>query len=310
MKYTNEVVHRLSIVVPNLHSPVIGRTLKSLKSQICGQAEVEIIVVGMDKHDLVCPNNVVRFVKTPAPLCAAAARNLGIAHATGNVIAFIDADCVAANDWLGRLITCYESREVYAVAGGVDFPADQYWTLSDNLSTFYDYHVSAPAGAREYAPTLNLSVRRDVLDDVGLFDESFPGAAGEDIDLTLRIHLAGYPLLFEPTLVVHHLPVRNSFCQMLKRSFVFGRNMAKIFRRYRGQREMAVSYRYPLLLFVLAPLLGAGVTMKIFLSNVSLLRYWYTAPAVFLAKWSWRIGAAYEAYGYSRKSSDDANHTS
>lgn len=305
-----EAKHRVSVVIPNLHSPVIGKTLGSLKSQARRQGDMEIIVVGQDKYDLVHRDNLVQFIETPDPVCAAAARNRGIAHATGEIIAFVDADCVVADDWLSQLMVGYQSRTTYALTGAVDFPADEYWTLSDNLSTFYDYHVSATPGTRVYAPTLNFSLRREVLDCVGLFDESFPGAAGEDIDLTLRIHLAGYPLLFDPTVLVYHLPVRNSAHQMLKRSFVFGQNMVKVFRRYRDQRRLPFLHRCPPLLFILSPLLGAGVTIKIFLSNPRLLKYWYAAPAIFLAKCSWRLGAACEGHRISRQFSHDVSHTS
>jgi len=300
MKATGSTPDKISIVIPSLNSPTIGQTVESLRSQIYGNTNIEIIIVGMDEYGLIQSDTMIRFVETAEPLCAAAARNLGVARATGDVVAFLDADCVAARDWFRKLVACHESQDVYAVAGGVDFPADEYWTLSDNISTFYDYHVSAPAGERLYAPTLNFSVRRHVLDDVGLFDESFPGAAGEDIDLTLRIRLAGYPLLFEPNLLVYHLPLRNSLIQMLKRSFVFGQAMMKVLWRYRDQRGLAHLHRHALPLFVLAPLLGAGVTLKIFLTNRRLLKYWFTAPAVFLAKVAWRVGGAYQIYRIGR----------
>jgi GT2 family glycosyltransferase len=285
----------ISIIIPNLHSPVIGRTLQSLEGQSYGQDNVEIIVVGMDKHNLVQPDDTVQFVQTPEPLCAAAARNLGIAHAKGEILAFLDADCIAAEDWLEKLMACYEHPSVYTVTGGVDFPADEYWTLCDNISTFYSYHVTSLEGERPYAPTLNFSVRRQVLDAVGLFDESFPGAAGEDIDLTLRIRFAGYALFFRPSVRVYHHPVRNSFSQMMRRSFIFGQNMIKVFWRYRDRRKLSFFHRHPLLLLGFAPFLAAGVTLKIFLGNGKLLKYWYTAPPIFLAKIAWRIGGACQA---------------
>jgi hypothetical protein len=45
-----------------------------------------------------------------------------------------------------------------------------------------------------------------------------------------------------------------------------------------------------------SPFLAAGVTARIFLSNLSLLRYSYTAPAIFLAKMAWCFGAATRSY--------------
>jgi cellulose synthase/poly-beta-1,6-N-acetylglucosamine synthase-like glycosyltransferase len=295
-----QTLKKLSVIIPNLNSPTIGQTLQSLRNQDCEVIDMEIIVVGMDKYHLVESDELVRFLETTEPLCAAAARNLGIVHSEGDVLAFIDADCIVSDEWLKELIAHYEDPGVCALVGSVDFPTEEYWTLCDNLSTFYDYHVTAPSGERLYAPTLNFSVRREVLDQVGLFDESFPGAAGEDIDLTLRIRFAGYSLTFDPNIVVYHHPaVRNSFLRLIQRSFTFGRNMIKVFWRYSDRRKLSFFHRYPLLLLLFSPFLAVGVTLKMFLGNIDLCSYWHTIPIVLLAKLAWRIGGAYQAWKIS-----------
>lgn len=283
----------LSIVIPNLHSPVIGRTLESLLAQLGEhEAGVEIIVVGMDRYNLIPAHPYITFIRTPTPVCAAAARNLGIVHAQGDILIFLDADCVVAPDWLVNLRRCYQDAAIQAVIGGVAFPDDEYWTLCDNISTFYNFHKTAPAGNRPYAPTLNLSVRRALVERIGLFDESFPGAAGEDIDWTLRMGLAGYTIHFNPQILVQHLPARNTWQQLLSRAYHFGRAMFKVFWRYRDVRRIPFFDKHALLFLPLAPLLGLGITVRIFFANPRLLRYWYTFPAVWLAKTASRIGVA------------------
>ena len=67
-----------SIIIPNLHSPIIDRTIQSILNQETDHT-YEIIVVGMDKFGLVEKFPEVNFIKTPAPVGAAEARNIGIA---------------------------------------------------------------------------------------------------------------------------------------------------------------------------------------------------------------------------------------
>ncbi len=286
----------ISVVIPNLHSPLIGQVVQTLKRQMSETGGGEIVVVGMDRYQQVKSDDVVTFVQTPAPVCAAAARNLGVAQAHGDIIAFLDADCIPAPDWWAQLCACYQDPDVQCVAGGVSFPADEYWTLCDNLSTFYDYHVTARPGLRDYAPTLNFSLRRDAWKKAGKFDESFPGAAGEDIDWTLRLGFAGYAIRFEPKVQIAHHPTRNSFRKLLSRSFIFGRNMIKVFWRHRDRRPLSWMYRQGWLLLLAAPVFAAAVVVKIFAKNPFMGRYWYTAPALFLSKVAWRVGGAYQIW--------------
>ena len=292
----------ISVIIPCLHSPMLGHTLQSLKVQDARPGDMEVIVVGMDKYGFAAKNDWIRFIETPGPVCAAAARNIGIQNAMGEILAFVDADCIVSPDWLSALKECYNDPDVEAVSGGVSFPDVGYWTLCDNISTFYNYHFTSPKGSRPYAPTLNFSVRRDVVDSVGLFDESFPGAAGEDIDWTLRIHLSGHRIHFEPQVLVYHHPIRNSFSDVIGRSFRFGGKMIKVFWRHRSRRKLSILHRHPLLLVSFAPIIAAMITWKIFLVNRGLRKYWHTWPVIFLAKVAWRMGGAYQLCKDKRRS--------
>ena len=291
----------ISIVIPNLHSPVIDKTLLALREQSHGLEDVEVIVVGMDRYNLVQPDQTVCFIRTAQPLCAAAARNLGIRQAQGQILVFLDADCVPSHDWLDKLMSFYDKKQVDIVAGGVAFPANAYWTLADNISNFYSYLSSALPGERQFLLSLNLSMKKSVLEKVGGFDESFPGAAGEDSDLTIRIRLAGYHLRFEPSAFVYHCPMRNNFFQFARRSFIFGQTTIKVYRRYQSELNLPIFRRHALLLLLLAPILGALVTVKIFLENKKLLKYWYTIPAVFINKLLWRVGGAYQIWTENKR---------
>ncbi len=288
----------VSIIIPNLHSPMIGETLASLERQSY-QGAFEVIVVGQDRYGLVKEAEGIRHIVTPEPVGPAKARNIGIQAARGDILVFIDADCVASSDWLESLLAPYASENVSVVGGGVDFPQENFWTLCDNVATFHDYLTTNRPGERDLLPALNFSVRSRVLNEVGPFDERYPFAA-EDSDLTTRLRLKGYGLNFEPHAVVSHRPLgRSSPLPLLRRAFHAGRYSVKFDPRYRKRLKTPTWLYVWWLVILLSPLLAASVLFQIIVYNRSGLRFWRTFPMVYLSKCAWCFGAA-EALRHGR----------
>ena len=181
-----------SVVIPTLHSPIIDQTLASLRAQHYDSSRVEVIVVGQDRHGLVQEGELVHFDRSPMPLSPAAARNRGMEQSSGEVIALLDADCLASPEWLDVLAEHYQDPGTHVVGGGVSFPPGNYWTVCDNVSWFHEVLARTPSGTRPYQPSLNLSLRREVYERVGGMDETFPRPAGEDTEWTCWISLARY----------------------------------------------------------------------------------------------------------------------
>ena len=103
----------ISIIIPNLHSPLIGQVIQALAAQTARSSIREIIVVGQDRYGQIPAS--VRFVATPQPISPAAARNLGARLAAGDYLLFLDADCVAAPDLVEQLLKCH--RQGHAGGG-------------------------------------------------------------------------------------------------------------------------------------------------------------------------------------------------
>ncbi len=277
-----------TIIIPNLHSPNIDRTLDSLRMQQYDLARVNVIVVGQDKYNLVHNDDLVHFDRSETPLAPAVARNRGMQQAKGDIWAFLDADCVAAPDWLAGLARRYQDPDVAVVGGGVAFPRRNYWALCDNLSWFHEVLHTLTAGTRAYLPSLNLSLRREVVDEVGGMDETYPRPAGEDTEWTTRMRLAGYTLYFEPRAVVHHHHLRNSSRRILEHAFYFGYNSVKVDARYMDTLKTPPVLRHSASLAMLSPLLAAGAALRVWRAAP---RYWYTLPVLYLSKLSWCAGA-------------------
>lgn len=288
-------ITKYSVIIPNLHSPRIGEVLEALYLQSgIDSDEIEIIVIGRDKYGIVRKyeenGKHLRFLESERDLNAAEARNRGIIAAKGKLIFFIDADCIAPDDWMATLLKVY--HEGYSVVGGpIWFESSPFWILCDNVAHFHDLLPDIGRGPNKHfmLPTANLMIEKKVLDEVGIFDETYP--PGEDFELAMRIRKGGYALFFEPKALVIHRPVRNTLKAVLDHSSGWARSSIKIRTMYSSILNTPWFLTQPLLLRILSPLIALAVTLKIFLKHPSVRRYWYTFPVVFLTKmvWCWTV---------------------
>ena len=281
----------VSIIIPNLHSPIIDQVLDAVRSQAFDLTQVEVLVVGLDGPGLVQADGSTRLISTGVPVPPAVARNIGAREAEGGILCFLDADCIPHRYWLHTLLERYEEPDVSVVGGGVAFSPDNYWGLADNLATFYPYLRTAPRGTRDQLPSLNLSLRREVWERVGPFDERYPRPAGEDADWTTRARLAGYALHFEPRAFVVHRPARLTFKDLWNHAVTFGRYSIKVDERYRSVLGQPFVFRHWGLTLLMSPIMAAWVTGRVF-GNPHSWKYLHTLPAVFLAKIGWCWGAS------------------
>jgi GT2 family glycosyltransferase len=287
---------RISVIVPNLNSPMVNLTLASLRAQDFDLSQVEVLVVGLDEPGLVQTDELVRLISTGVPAAAAAARNIGIREARGDLLCFTDADCIPAPDWLARLTARFEDASIHVVGGGVTFEAGNYWTLCDNLGWFHDYLASTAEGERAQLPSLNLCVRRSLIDRVGLFNESYPRAAGEDAEWTTRMRQAGYELHFAPAAIVHHRPGRAGIEAVLRHAYVYGRHSVKVKPAFTDFLGVSPFLRRWWALLLSAPLAAAVATCRIYLDDRAARRYWYALPGIYLGKLAWTLGAVRSLY--------------
>jgi GT2 family glycosyltransferase len=281
-----------SVIIPDLHTPTIDLAIKSLEQQSFDHDKFEVIVVGMDRYQLVQESSLVHFDRSEHPLSPARARNRGALQATGEVLVFMDADCIADVNCLDVYYTCFQNPNIDVVGGGIKFDRRNYWTLADNLSMFHDYLAESLPGEKSQLPSLNLAIRHIVFNDIGGFDEKYPLPAGEDADLTIRLRQHGHQLFFEPKAIVVHHPPRNRLVDIFRHGYNQGLYSAKVDPRYSGGEGLPRIFTHPVLLIICAWFLALVVTLKIFIKQPETRQYWYTFPAILLAKVAWCIGAA------------------
>ncbi len=133
-----------------------------------------------------------------------AGRNAGLRAATGEIIAYIDADARADPDWLMYLARTYEEQDVAGVGGPNPVPPEDPWVAQCVYrSPGGPTQVMLTDDTAEHIPGCNMSFRRAALEDIGGFDEQFTTAA-DDVDVCWRLIDRGYRLGFNPSALVWH----------------------------------------------------------------------------------------------------------
>jgi cellulose synthase/poly-beta-1,6-N-acetylglucosamine synthase-like glycosyltransferase len=125
-----------------------------------------------------------RILSEARVLNAYGARNTGIRAAAGEIIAFTDADCEAAPNWISQLISGFRDLRVGCVAGEIS-PAKPRNVFEKYGDTAF---LSQRKGLGLAFPPVkggNCAFRRSALDVVGLFRDDFP--SGGDTELAWRI---------------------------------------------------------------------------------------------------------------------------
>ena len=196
----------ISVVVPTRDRPeALARCLDALARQHTPETQLEIVVVD-DGGGAVAPGAQLLRAGGRGP---AAARNLGARAARGEVVCFLDDDCVPAPGWARALaVACADGGAaagdtVSDSAAGAPAAAAQLLTNTLMLST---RELAAGGGATlRFAPTCNLACHAETLRALP-FDESFALAAGEDREWCARLVAGGRTLRHVPEAAVMHRP--------------------------------------------------------------------------------------------------------
>jgi O-antigen biosynthesis protein len=133
-----------------------------------------------------------------------AARNLGLHAASGEIVAYTDADTRVDQHWLSHLVQPFiESRAVGVGGPNVVPPEDGWIAQCVARSPGGPVHVMLDNAEAEHIPGCNMAFRKRALEAVGGFDPTYV-KAGDDVDICWRLQEHGHSLGFAPGAVVWH----------------------------------------------------------------------------------------------------------
>jgi GT2 family glycosyltransferase len=208
----------VSVIIPTVDraSPLV-RLLDSLRWQTHPRFEV-VVVVGPTRDDtvdrVVAAGLPVKLVHCPARNLSMA-RNTGIAAAAGEFVAFIDDDAVAEPNWLEELLVPFARPDVAAVGGWVFDRTGLELQYPTMLATRLGATRPVAGGHRSdercfpcswefpYAPGGNAAYRRQVLIDLGMFDEEIEYYLDET-DVSARLIDRGWIVTSVSGAAIHH----------------------------------------------------------------------------------------------------------
>jgi glycosyltransferase involved in cell wall biosynthesis len=229
----NTWLPRISVVVPIYNGEAdLPELICCLSAQTYAKEQLEYLLVDNNSSD-----NTLSQLKTFAEnslvkvqvlsenqiQSSYAARNKGIRAASGEIIAFTDADCRPQPEWLEALIAPFVNPDIAIVAGEIlalrgetllEQHAEREETLSQKHTLAHKFCA--------YGQTANLAIRRQVLEKIGLFRPYL--TSGGDADICWRILQANLGRLeFAPSAIVKHRH-RTTLTQLEKQWRRYGRS--------------------------------------------------------------------------------------
>ena len=229
---------QFSIIIPVWNAEkTLAQCLDALEQQTLARNCYEIIVVddgSTDSTAEIAQKYSVRyyFQENQGP---AAARNVGVEMAEGNLVFFTDSDCVPKDNWLLEMSRPFSRSEVAAVKGTYCNKQKQIVARFAQLEFEERFSMLRRLESIDMVDTYSAAFRKEIFLSLGGFDIRFPAANNEDTELSYRMSTRGYTMVFAPMAVVCHLGHPASIKRYVQLKFSRGYWRMMVYRMFPGK---------------------------------------------------------------------------
>jgi glycosyltransferase involved in cell wall biosynthesis len=249
----------ISIIIPALNEgKMIGRCLESLTGLVFARDRFEVLVVDNGSRDRTLDiaesfkDRLNLKVLQMAGVRISALRNLGAKTAAGEILAFLEAECLAPADWLDRIFALAPADGVGVLGAHYLLPEDSSWVGR----TWHRYQEAPKSGEVSHVPAGDLIMRREDFLKLRGFDETIQ--TNEDYELCDRARKAGMNVRAYPQIGVVHLGTAQSLRVFFRKQAWHGTHVIKVFLRdpLKSHNRKAVFFAAYTLLSLLAVVAG------------------------------------------------------
>lgn len=224
----------ISLIIPAFNaSKTVAACLQACRAQkLPPEARLQIILVddgSTDSTSQLAEGFGVQVVAHPRQRGAAAARNSGLAAATGEIILFTDADCVPQENWVMEMIRPFANPAIMGCKGIYTTRQPQLVARFVQIEYEDKYDLLRTQPFIDFIDTYSAGYRAAVLRDCGGFDEAVQYV--EDQELSFRLAAAGHKMVFQSTAVVAHKH-SDTVWRYLRKKVMIGYWKSQIMRRY------------------------------------------------------------------------------
>ena len=280
---------RFSVIIPSYGSHhTILKCIQALNNQ--SFKDFEVICVDSSKDEFVKNiienNSEFTVIHYRNRISAETARNIAVNKSIGEILLFLDPDCIPALTWLTELDQAFKNGSK-AVSGPVTCSSSVFINMAAHLAKFWLWLPDKAKKVVNVAPTANFAVSRDYYFEAGGINGNYTTSA--DTLLCYNLKDLGVTIDFVNEATVEHIH-ETTFSKLLKERFIRGRGFGLMRTKFKLWKK-SYSFIYILVL----PLLPfKNLILKLYVVSKSgyFFEYLKALPLHLMLEHAWMYGQA------------------